>query len=59
MLKGGEETRDHLLPEEISRCNDQVEKFIKSNDPTSTIIANDRLKLNQCFYHFKTLFRNM
>jgi kinesin family member 6/9 len=40
MLKGGEVQKDHLAPEEISTCNDAVEKFIKSMDPTENIIMN-------------------
>lgn len=57
-MKGGESQKDHLLPEEISSCNDAVESFIKSTDPTESIIMNSRLKLNQCFYHFKSLYKN-
>ena len=36
-----------------------MEWFIKSNDPSDAVVVNDRLKLNQCFYHFKTLYKNM
>lgn len=49
LLKGGEKSRDHLFPEEVAACNEAVETFIKSQDPSSTLIMNDWLKLNQCF----------
>ena len=47
-----------MLPEEVSACNDAVEEFIKTTDPTQNIIMNSWLKLNQCFYHFKSLYKN-
>lgn len=58
MLRG-EEVKDHLTPEEVNECNQEVERFIKSGDPSDTIVMNDRLKLSQCFYHFKTLYKNV
>jgi hypothetical protein len=33
-----------------------VEEYIKDEDPSAAIILTDRLKLNECFYHFKNLF---
>lgn len=58
-LLKGEETRDHLNSEDIDRCNKMVEDFIESSDPTKNIIFADRLMINQCFYHFKHLYRDM
>ena len=58
MLKG-EETKEHLTSEDIDRCNKKVEEFIQSTDPATNIILADRLMINQCFYHFKHLYRDM
>mmetsp|Transcript_8579 Transcript_8579/g.14480 ORF Transcript_8579/g.14480 Transcript_8579/m.14480 type:complete len:211 (+) Transcript_8579:916-1548(+) len=58
MLKGGEQ-KDHLTGEDIERCNLMVKDFIDSNDPSKTLVLPDRLLINQCFYHFKTLFKNL
>jgi len=58
MAKGGEQ-RDHLSAEDIERCNLMVKEFIDTNEPTKTLVLPDRLMINQCFYHFKTLFKNL
>ena len=58
MLKGGEQ-RDHLSGEDIERCNLLVKDFIDTNDPGKTLVLPDRLLINQCFYHFKTLYKNL
>jgi|LauGreDrversion4_2_1035121.scaffolds.fasta_scaffold149721_2 hypothetical protein len=36
-----------------------VEEFISTNDPSKNVILADRLMINQCFYHFKHLYRDM
>lgn len=36
-----------------------VEEFIDTTDPSKTLILSDRLMINQCFYHFKHLFKDM
>lgn len=56
MLKGGEQ-RDHLTAEDVDRCNKMVEDFIITNDPSKTLVLPDRLMINQCFYHFRTLYK--
>ena len=35
-----------------------VEDYIVSTDPSSTIILTDRLKINECFYHFRNILKN-
>ena len=59
MAKGGAEQRDHLSGEDIERCNLMVKDFIDTNDPSKTLVLPDRLMINQCFYHFKTLFKQI
>lgn len=34
-----------------------VEEYIKDEDPLAAIILTDRLKINECFSHFKALMR--
>lgn len=58
LLKGSA-ARDHLLPEDISKANNMVENFIKSNAQDDKIILKDQLMLNQCFYHFRTLYKTI
>lgn len=48
-----------LTSEDIDRCNKMVEDFIGTTDPQKTLILNDRLMINQCFYHFKHIFKDM
>jgi hypothetical protein len=36
-----------------------VKDFIDTNDPGKTLVLPDRLLINQCFYHFKTLYKNL
>jgi hypothetical protein len=59
LLKGGEGVKESLNSEDIDRCNKMVEDFIGTTDPMKTIILSDRLMINQCFYHFKHLFKDM
>lgn len=59
MLKGGEAVRDNLNSEDIDRCNKMVEEFIDSSDPSRNLVLADRLMINQCFYHFKHLYKDM
>jgi hypothetical protein len=58
MLKGGE-AKDHLTSEDIDRCNLAVKDFIDSTDLSKSLVMPDRLMINQCFYHFKSLYKNM
>ena len=55
MAKGGEQ-KDHLTAEDIERCNLMVKDFIDSNE-IKTMVLPDRLMINQCFYHFKSLYK--
>ena len=59
MLKGGEGIKELLTSEDIDRCNKMVEEFIDTSDPTRNLILADRLMINQCFYHFKHLYRDI
>lgn len=58
LLKGGD-AKDQLNSEDIDRCNHMVSNFIKSDDPSATLILPDRLMINQCFYYFKNLYKNL
>ena len=58
MAKGGEQ-KDHLTSEDIERCNLAVKDFIDSTDMSKSLVMPDRLMINQCFYHFKSLFKNL
>ena len=58
LLKGGE-TKDQLSAEDIDRCNHMVTNFIKSDDPSANIVLPDRLLISQCFYYFKSLYKQM
>lgn len=58
MVKGGEQ-KDHLTGEDIERCNLAVKDFIDTNDASKTLVMPDRLMINQCFYHFKTLYSQL
>ena len=57
MAKGGEQ-KDHLTSEDIERCNLMVKDFIDTNEH-KTMVMPDRLMINQCFYYFKTLYKNL
>ena len=58
MAKGGEQ-KEHLTSEDIERCNLMVKDFIDSGDVAKTLVLPDRLMINQCFYHFKTLYKTL
>lgn len=58
MAKGGEQ-KDHLTSEDIERCNLAVKDFIDSTDMSKSLVMPDRLMINQCFYHFKTLYKQI
>lgn len=58
-LLRGEEVKESLTAEDIERCNKMVEEFIDSQDPSKTLVLADRLLINQCFYHFKHLFKDL
>lgn len=36
-----------------------VKDFIDTDDPGKTLVLPDRLMINQCFYHFKTLYKQI
>ena len=60
MLKGGEGVKESLTAEDIDRCNKMVEDFVETQDPMKQMgVVSDRLMINQCFYHFKHLYRDM
>ena len=58
MLKGGD-VKDQLNEIEVEECKKQVEDFIKNREPGSHLILSDRLKINECFYHFKHLYNDL
>lgn len=58
-LLKGENVKESLTSEDVERCNKMVEEFIESTDPSKNIILADRLLINQCFYHFKHIFKDM
>jgi len=58
MANGGE-GKDHLTSEDLDRCNHMVGNFIKSDDPSQTLVLPDRLMINQCFYQFRNLYKQM
>jgi kinesin family protein 6/9 len=58
ILKGGD-AKEHLTSEDIERCNLAVKDFIDSTDMSKSLVMPDRLMINQCFYHFKNLFKNL
>ena len=49
LVKGGE-AKEELTAEDVDRCNHMVANFIKSDDPSASIVLPDRLLINQCFY---------
>ena len=60
MVKGGEGVKESLTSEDIDRANKAVEDFVNNADPTKAMqVMADRLMINQCFYHFKHLFKDM
>lgn len=58
MLKGSGEEKDHLESYEIDECKRQVDEFLNSKDPSSVLILNDRLKINECFFYLKHIYNN-
>lgn len=36
-----------------------VKDFIDTADHQKTLVLPDRLMINQCFYHFKSLYKNI
>ena len=56
-LVKGEGMKEVLSAEDIERCNVMVNNFIRTDDPGQTIVMPDRLMINQCFYHFRTLYK--
>ena len=55
----GDNMKDNLTTEDIDRCNVMVNNFIKSDDAGSSLVLPDRLMIDQCFYYFRTLYKNM
>lgn len=56
-LVKGENAKEMLTSEDIERCNVMVNNFIKSDDASTAMVLPDRLMINQCFYHFRTLYK--
>lgn len=55
MLKGGE-GKEILTLEDKEKCKNMVNEFLRSNDPNASLFLPDRLMINHCFYHFKSLY---
>ncbi len=45
MLKGGN-MKEHLEPDDITRINAQVERFISSRDPNDTLMFPHKVEQN-------------
>ncbi len=58
MLRG-EESKESLTAEDIDRCDKMVDNFLRTTDPSETIMLSDRLMINQCFYHFKHIYKDV
>lgn len=58
-LVKGESTKESLTTEDVERCNLMVNNFIKTDDVSQTLVLPDRLMINQCFYHFRNLFKQV
>ena len=58
-LVKGDNMKEHLTTEDISRCNVMVNNFIKSDEAGSSLVLPDRLMIDQCFYYFRTLYKQM
>jgi kinesin family protein 6/9 len=58
LLKGGNQ-KDNLDSADIEECKKIVEDYVKTKDPSVHIVLSDRLKINECFYHFKHLFNDL
>ena len=58
-LVKGENAKEMLTSEDIERCNVMVNNFIKSDDASTAMVLPDRLMINQCFYHFRTLYKQI
>lgn len=58
-LVKGEGMKEILSSEDIDRCNAMVNNFIKSDDPDQAMVLPDRLMINQCFYYFRNLYKNV
>ena len=49
--------KEELDKYEIEDCHKMVDEYVSTDDPSAAIILNDRLKINECFYYFKTLLQ--
>ena len=49
--------KEELDKYDIEDCQKMVEEYIKDEDPMAAIILTDRLKINECFSHFKKLLK--
>jgi hypothetical protein len=47
--------KEELDKYDIEDCQKMVEEYIKDEDPMAAIILTDRLKIKECFSHFKKL----
>ena len=58
-LVKGDGMKEHLTSEDIERCNAMVNNFIKSDDAGSSLVLPDRLMIDQCFYYFRNLYKQL
>jgi hypothetical protein len=54
----GTDSKENLDGDDVDKCNKMVEDFVRNTDPSANIILSDRLMINQCFYHFKHIFKD-
>ena len=54
-LKGANEDREHLTPEESEDCRRMAEEFANARDPSVKLVLSDMLKINECFFHLKKM----
>ena len=55
ILKGGENPRESLEPEELEECRRIVQEFLESRDPSMKIVVGDMLKIHECFFQIKRM----
>lgn len=56
LLRGGD-VKDSLERYEVEECQDKVKEYMDSDDPSKKIILKDQLRIQECFYYFKTLLK--
>lgn len=58
-LRGGVAIKDNLEANEIDECHKMVEEFLNSKVPGQQIVLTDRLRMNECFYHLRHLYKDL